>query len=227
MDAADPAHDRRRLPRLPARRLLQPRRCAHRPGDPARRDDDRGGGHAVDQRPRPGPAERPLRDGRRRRPARGLPPGARTASSPSGPGTVLGESIDLLDRIADHARRPARRDRRRHLRADEAPGRRRAVGSRASRRSRRRTSTRPPRSWRAETWFRHDRPPRASGCCVPTATPPATGWCSCPSRCRCRTPRWPRGPPSSWPTRWAWTRRWSCTPSRWGPTSPSSSSTAG
>ena len=37
----------------------------------------------------------------------------------------------------------------------------------------------------------------------------------------------PRAPPPSWPTRWAWTRRWSCTPSRWGRTSPSSSSTAG
>ena len=47
------------------------------------------------------------------------------------------------------------------------------------------------------------------------------------SPCRCRTPRSPRAPPSSWPTRWAWTRRWSCTPSRWGRTSRSSSSTAG
>ena len=38
--------------------------------------------------------------------------------------TVLGESIDLLERIVDHPERPARRDRRRHLRADEAPRRR-------------------------------------------------------------------------------------------------------
>ena len=46
VDAADQAHDRRRLPRLPARRVLQPRRGADRPGHPAGRDDDRGRGHA-------------------------------------------------------------------------------------------------------------------------------------------------------------------------------------
>ena len=33
----DEAHDRRRVPRLPARRVLQPRRRAHRPGHPAGR----------------------------------------------------------------------------------------------------------------------------------------------------------------------------------------------
>ena len=42
VDAADPAHDRRRVPRLPARRVLQPGRCADRPGHPAGRHDDRG-----------------------------------------------------------------------------------------------------------------------------------------------------------------------------------------
>ncbi len=61
VDAADPAHDRRRLPRLPARRVLQPRGRAHRPGDPAGRHDDRGGGHPLALRPRPRAAERPLR----------------------------------------------------------------------------------------------------------------------------------------------------------------------
>ena len=76
VDAADPAHDRRRVPRLPARRVLQPRRHADRPGHPARRHDDRGRRHAVAVRPRPGAAERPLRARRRRRTARGLPPGA-------------------------------------------------------------------------------------------------------------------------------------------------------
>ena len=48
-----------------------------RPGHPARRHDDRGRRHAVPVRPRPGAAERPLRAGRRRRAARGLPPAAR------------------------------------------------------------------------------------------------------------------------------------------------------
>ena len=42
-----------------------------------------------------------------------------------------------------------------------------------------------------------------------------------------RTTSAPRAPPLSSPARWASTRRWSCTPSRWAPTSPSSSSTAG
>ena len=73
VDAADPAHDRRRVPRLPARRVLQPGRRADRPGHPAGRDDDRGRGDAVALRPRPGAAERPLRHERRRQPARGLP----------------------------------------------------------------------------------------------------------------------------------------------------------
>ena len=41
--------------------VLQPGRGADRPGHPAGRDDDRGRGHAVALRPRPGPAERPLR----------------------------------------------------------------------------------------------------------------------------------------------------------------------
>ena len=85
VDAADAAHDRRHLQGLPPRRLLQPRRGAHRPGHPAGRHDDRGGGDAVDLRPRPGAAERPLRHERRRQPARGLPARARTASSPTAP----------------------------------------------------------------------------------------------------------------------------------------------
>ena len=50
---------------------------ADRPGHPARRHDDRGRRHALDLRPRPRPAERPLRHERRRQPARGLPPRAR------------------------------------------------------------------------------------------------------------------------------------------------------
>ena len=67
VDAAHEAHDWRHLPRVPARRLLQPGRSADRPGDPARRDDDRGRGHALAQRPGPGPAERAVRAGRRQR----------------------------------------------------------------------------------------------------------------------------------------------------------------
>src|SRR3712207_7159782 len=39
VDAADEAHDRRRVPRLPARRVLQPGRGADRAGHPAGRDD--------------------------------------------------------------------------------------------------------------------------------------------------------------------------------------------
>ena len=85
VDAADPTHDRRRLPRLPPRRVLQPGRRDDRPGHPAGRHDDRGRRHPVDLRPRPGPPERPLRDGRCRRAARGLPPGARRPDRHSRP----------------------------------------------------------------------------------------------------------------------------------------------
>ena len=99
----DPAHDRRRLPRLPARRLLQPGRRAHRPGHPAGRDDDRGGRHAVALRPRPGPAERPLRDERRRQPARGLPPGPRRLHRRAGPA-----GAGRVDRPAEPDPRPRR-----------------------------------------------------------------------------------------------------------------------
>ena len=105
VDAADQAHDRRRLPRLPARRLLQPGRRAHRPGHPAGRDDDRGRRHPVAVRPRPGPAERPLRDAT-------PPAGSTRTSGPQPDGfiaqrarQVLAEAIDLLEQIvADPAR---------------------------------------------------------------------------------------------------------------------------
>ena len=85
VDAPHQAHDRRRVPRLPAGRLLQPRRRSDRAGHPAGRHDDRGGRHAVPVRPRPGAAERPLRPGRRRQPARGLPPAARRLHPDAGP----------------------------------------------------------------------------------------------------------------------------------------------
>ena len=81
--AADQAHDRQRLRRLPARRVLQPGRDAHRPVDPARRHDDRGHPHPVPVRPRPGPGERPLR------PAT-PPPGSARASGPSPAGSSTG-----------------------------------------------------------------------------------------------------------------------------------------
>ena len=125
VDAADPAHDRRRVPGQPARRLLQPGRLADRPGHPAGRHDDRGRGDARGS---------PTATSRCRTSA--------TCSTPTGDlhedfhpapdgfianraRQVLGESIDLLERDRRQRARPARRDRRRHLRPDEAPGRRR------------------------------------------------------------------------------------------------------
>ena len=84
VDAADQAHDRRRLPRLPARRVLQPGRGAHRPGHPAGRDDDRGRRHPVAVRPRPGAAQRPVRAERRRQPGRGLRAAAGRLHRPAG-----------------------------------------------------------------------------------------------------------------------------------------------
>ena len=57
----------------------------HRPGHPAGRDDDRGRGHAVAVRPRPGAAERALRDERRRAGSTRTSVPRPTASSPTGP----------------------------------------------------------------------------------------------------------------------------------------------
>ena len=132
VDAADQAHDRRRVPRLPARRVLQPGRGDDRPGHPARRHDDRGGRDAVAVRPRPRAAERPLRARRGRPAARGLRPAPRRLHRPARPpGARRG------GRPAGAHRRPRPRrgllagDRRRHVRPDEAPGRPRARGSTA------------------------------------------------------------------------------------------------
>ena len=124
VDAADEAHDRRRLPRLPARRVLQPGGRDDRPGDPAGRDDDRGRRHAVPLRPRPGAAERPLRAGRRRQAARGLPPGAQRLHQPARqPGAGRGGRAAGADHRGARRHRAAVGDRRRDVRTDEAAGR--------------------------------------------------------------------------------------------------------
>ena len=150
VDAADQAHDRRRVPRLPARRLLQPGRRADRPGHPAGRHDDRGGGHAVPVRPRPRPAERPLRAGRGRQPARGLPPGARRLHPDPGRTRCSTRRSSCWSAIvAEPGTGPAARgDRRRHLRPDEAPGRPGQGPRRGRAATRPATTTRPPTSWR-------------------------------------------------------------------------------
>ena len=163
-------------------------------------------------------------------PARGLPPRARRLHRHPGPPGAGG-----VDRAArPHRRRrarPARRDRRRHLRADEAPRRRRPRPRRRRRQGPRllqpgharssrspmspldaTTAARGAASDRPASLRRHHR--RRHGA---AQLHPADG----------RTPRSPRARPPSWPTRWAWTPRWSCTPSRWARTSRSSSSTAG
>ena len=87
------------------------------------------------------------------------------------------------------------------------------------------TTTRPPRSWRASDDGDRDAEHRS---CARTATPPATAWCSC--RSRCRSPhdkrRRGRGGPAGQQDGHG-PGAWSCTPSRWARTSRSSSSTAG
>ena len=83
--AADQAHDRQRVRRLPAGRVLQPGRGDDRPVHPADRDDDRGDPHPVPVRPRPGPGERPLRGPRRGPAGRELPPAARGVRGTPGP----------------------------------------------------------------------------------------------------------------------------------------------
>ena len=58
----------------------------------------------VALRPRPGAAERPLRAERRRQACTRTSARPPTASSPSAPAQVLGETIDLLERILDARR---------------------------------------------------------------------------------------------------------------------------
>ena len=170
VDAADQAHDRRRVPRQPARRVLQPGRRADRAGHPAGRHDDRGGGDAVAVRPRHRPAERAVR-------ARRAPAGCtrtscrrRAGSSSAGPHQVLGEAVDLLERIVDDTLLDG--DRRRHVRHHEAARRPGQGPGRRRRSTRPATTTRPPRSWRPT---RDEQSRRSSG---RTGTPPATAWCS-------------------------------------------------
>ena len=99
---------------------------------------------------------------------------------------VLGETIDLLEQIeaepGDGA--PARGDRRRHLRADEAPGRQPAVASRASPKKAPATATRPAEILEGAMSEVSTGRRLATGTrSARTATPPATAWCSCPSPC--------------------------------------------
>ena len=132
--AADQAHDRQRVRRLPAGRVLQPGRGDDRPVDPADRHDDRGHPHPVPGRPGPGPGERPLRARRRRAARRELP-----ARRPAGSSTAGQRGAGRGRRAAapDHRRGPADRDRRRHLRHHPAPGRRRPRPGRRHRAGRR------------------------------------------------------------------------------------------
>ena len=102
--------------------------CHDRPGHPARRHDDRGRGHPLAVRPRPGPAERPLRAQRRGRAHRGLPPAARRADpDPGTSGARRGgrPARHHRERHQHPGQRPpaaaARGHRRRNLRLDEAP----------------------------------------------------------------------------------------------------------
>ena len=119
---------------------------ADRAGHPAGRHDDRGGGDAVAVRPRHRAAERALRAGRGRRACTRTSCRRRAGSSSSARNQVLGEAVDLLERIGDDS--AARRDRRRHVRDHEA-ARRPRQGPRRRRRARATaTATRPPRCWR-------------------------------------------------------------------------------
>ena len=83
---------------------------------------------------------------------------ARTASSPTRARQVLGEAVDLLEQILDHEQRAPRRDRRRHLRPDEAPGRRRQGPRGRRQEGDATTTTRPPRSWRRDGASRGSKP---------------------------------------------------------------------
>ena len=153
VDAADQAHDRRRLPRLPARRLLQPGRGAHRPGHPAGRDDDRGRRHPVAVRPRPRAAAtsgtcwtRPATSPRTSRPRR-------AASSTARPTPCSARRSTCSAGSPTTPRACIAGDRRRHLRHHQAPGRRRQGPGR-----RRRAPARTPTTRRWSCWRRRAGP---------------------------------------------------------------------
>ena len=96
--AADQAHDRQYLRRVPAGRVLQPGGDDDPAGDPADRHDDRGNPHPVPVRPGPGAGERALR------PERGGPAGENFKPEPGGfidrrAHQVLDEAVALLRTI--------------------------------------------------------------------------------------------------------------------------------
>ena len=144
---------------------------------------------------------------------------------------VLDEAIELLERITGEPGNGAAagRDRRRHVRADEAAGGRGQGATTASSAGAAATTTRPPRSWRdaheqrvgpgSERAVRSTAMPRTR---ASTDRPPVRrhhrrrhGAAVLHPAGR-RTTSGPRAPRCSSRRRWAWTRRWSCTPSRWG-----------
>ena len=159
---------------------------------------------------------------RGRRPGRGLPAGAGRLHRPAGPGRCWARRSTCCARIGDEGLLD--RDRRRHVRGDQAARRRRPRPGRRDRAGRRGYFNPATEILdEAGSDARAGRPDRSEpghGSSGRTATPPATAWCSCRSPCRCRTapgagPGRGRGR-CSWPPRWAWTRRWWCTP-RHGP----------
>ena len=229
MDAADQAHDRRRVPRLPARRLLQPGRRPDRAGHPAGRHDDRGGRHAVPVRPRPRAAERALRPGRGRQAARGLPPAARRLHPDRGPTRCSTRRSTLLERITAEPgkaplleaigdgtfglmKRPADRGKGYDGVVTQGDGYwNPATEILEGRGSEQHAGTTKPRDDDRPALRRHHRRRHGADVVHPAGAARQAG----------------RGRgAAAGRTRWAWTRRCWCTPRRWAPTSPSSSSTA-
>ena len=107
---------------------------------------------------------------------------------------VLGEAVDLLRRIALAG--AAGRHRRRDVRGDQAPGRRRPRPGRGGANAPRATTTRRSElleagSVHGPVQSRRGDPGRSS---ARTGTPPGTGGCRCRSRCRCRSATRRAGP---------------------------------
>ena len=173
--------------------------------------DDRGGRHAVPLRPRPGPAERPLRPRRRRPAARGLPPAARRVHPDPGPpgprrgGQLLERITDepgkapLLEAIGDGTfglmKRPADRGKGYDGVVTQGDG----YWNPATEILEGRAVSTPEAADRAAL-RRHHRRRHGAGLVHPAGR---------------RTTSGPRARRCSWPRRWAWTRRCWCTPRRW------------
>ena len=192
--AADEAHDRQRLPRLPAERALRADLGRDRPVHPPARDADGGAAHAASCTTAGSPSTRRARSARTRAICPRRSSSLRTAASFAAP--------------TPSSRRPRRSSNgwpregssRRSRTASSRTRAARSTAAAATRASSSGTRTTRTRSWRrgpAPPRGRARRSPRATLPSGPTATSGTTAWSRCPSRSPWPSPPSRPRPPSA------------------------------